>query len=95
MISDQYWNYLYHMNTYRFSTEPTQLYYRAMNTYESLLAYTIVRNSLRTIRLAKINESTLPEKSIVRSDNLRHQAFLNLSLLTGSVAQCTIQSLRF
>ena len=41
------------MNTYSFSTEPTQLYYRAMNTYESLLAYTLVRNSLRTIGLAK------------------------------------------
>ena len=53
VISNQYWNYLYHMNTYGFSTEPTQLYYRAMNTYESLLAYTIVRNSLRTIGLAK------------------------------------------
>ena len=53
MISDQYWNYLYHMNTYSFSTEPMQLYYRAMNTYESLLAYTIVRNSLRTIGLVK------------------------------------------
>ena len=26
MISDQYWNYLYHMNTYSFSTEPMQLY---------------------------------------------------------------------
>ena len=53
MISNQYWNYLYHMNTYSFSTEPMQLYYRAMNTYESLLAYTIVRNSLRTIELVK------------------------------------------
>ena len=53
MISNQYWNYLYHMNTYSFSTEPMQLYYRAMNTYESLLAYTIVRNSLRTIGLVK------------------------------------------
>ena len=63
MISDQYWNYLYHMNTYSFSTEPMQLYYRAMNTYESLLAYTIVRNSLRTIRLAKINESTFARNS--------------------------------
>ena len=27
----------------------------------------------------------MPEKSIVRSDNLRHQAFLNLSLLTESI----------
>ena len=47
------------------------------------------------IRACKINESTLPEKSIDRSDNLRHQTFLNLTLATGSVAQCTLQSLRF
>ena len=81
MISDQYWNYLYHMNTYSFSTEPMQLYYRAMNTYESLLAYTVVRNSLRTIILAKINESTLPETlSKDRSDNLRECSFVHVVL---------------